>query len=67
MVLYKLIIWNFNINIINKTALHLAVEKGNTEIVQMLLSNKRVNINSETISISIILTSFQFFWFLISF
>lgn len=67
MVLYKLIIWNFNINIINKTALHLAVEKGNTEIVQMLLSNKRVNINSETILISIILTSFQIFWFLISF
>ena len=67
MVLYQLIIWNFNINIINKTALHLAVEKGNTEIVQMLLSNKRVNINSETILISIILTSFQIFWFLISF
>lgn len=39
----------------NKTALYLAVEKGNLEMVTLLLSNDKVNINSLTISKQILL------------
>lgn len=31
--------------IFNKAPLHLAVEKGNTEIVKLLISNKNIDIN----------------------
>lgn len=31
----------------NKAALHLAVEEGNKEIVKLLLSNKKINLNSK--------------------
>lgn len=48
---------------INKTALHLAVEKGNEEITQLLLANKKVNVNIETILIIELLISFQIFCF----
>lgn len=36
--------------IFNKTPLHLAVEKGNTEIVKLLISNKNLDINQFFIS-----------------
>lgn len=35
--------------IAQKTALHIAVEKGNVKIVKLLLANKELNINYESI------------------
>lgn len=32
--------------LLNKTALHIAIEKGNLEIVEMLLNNKNIDVNS---------------------
>ena len=40
---------------LNKTALHIAVEKGNTEIVQLLLAQKNIDVNSKLIFILIVL------------
>ena len=37
--------WNFNIIIIYKTALYLAVEKENIEIIKLLLTNDKLDIN----------------------
>ena len=37
--------WNFNKLIINLTALFLAVEKENIEIVKLLLTNDKLDIN----------------------
>ena len=37
--------WNFNIIMIFKTALYLAVEKENIEIVKLLLTNNKLDIN----------------------
>ena len=37
--------WNFNIIIICKTALYLAVEKENIEIVKLLLMNDKLDMN----------------------
>ena len=37
--------YNFNIKIIYKTALYLAVEEGNIEIVKLLLTNDKLDIN----------------------
>lgn len=39
-----------NFFFLNKTALHVAVEKGNIEIVELLLSNPNININILSIS-----------------
>lgn len=33
----------------NKTALHIAIEKGNTKIVEILLSNSNINVNASII------------------
>ena len=38
----------------NSTALHFAVEKNNIEIVQLLLTNKKINVNSFQIFYSIL-------------
>ena len=35
--------------LINKNALHIAVEKGNTEIIQLLLSHQDTDVNVKTI------------------
>ena len=37
--------WNFNIIYVCKTALYLAVEKENIEIVKLLLTNDKLDIN----------------------
>lgn len=36
-------------NFFYKTALHTAIEKGNVEIANLLLSNKTINVNIKTI------------------
>lgn len=36
--------------VFNKTSLHIAVEKGNIEIVELLLKHPRIDINSQSIS-----------------
>ena len=41
--------WNFNVICINKTALYLAVEKENIEIVKLLLMNDKFDVNLEYI------------------
>ena len=38
---------------LNKTALHLAVERNNLEIVRLLLQNPQINVNIKTILILI--------------
>lgn len=38
----------------NSTALHLAVENNNSEIVQLLLTNKKINVNSFQVFYSIL-------------
>ena len=37
--------WNFNILLIYKTPLYLAVDKGNIEIIKLLLNNDKLDIN----------------------
>lgn len=39
---------------IHKTALHLAIEKENIEIIQLLLNNDKIDVNSKAISILIL-------------
>ena len=35
---------------IHKTALHIAIEKGNIDIVQLLLTNEKIDVNQKSIS-----------------
>ena len=46
--------YNFNIKIIYKTALYLAVEEGNIEIVKLLLTNDKLDINLGYIFLNIL-------------
>ena len=39
----------FEIKVFQRTALHIAVEKENTIIVQLLLSNEKINVNLQNI------------------
>lgn len=43
----------FFILFLNKTALHLAVERNNLDIVRLLLQNPQINVNIKTILSSI--------------
>lgn len=53
---YLLIKFNLNLN---KTALHMAVDNGNIEIVRLLLSIKEIDINAKSIFLSILFISFK--------
>lgn len=37
-------------NIFNRTALHLAIAKGNPEMVNLLLANRKIDVNIKSIS-----------------
>lgn len=56
---YLLIKFNLNLN---KTALHIAVDNGNFEIVRLLLSIKEIDINAKSIFLSILFISFKIFF-----
>lgn len=43
----------------HRTALHIAVEKENIEIVKSLLSNNTIDVNIKSISICYLLITFQ--------
>lgn len=49
----------FNIFINEKTALHLAIEKKNIEIVKLLLQNGNINVNIITILNNIFQSNFK--------
>lgn len=46
----------FFINVFNKNALHIAIEKGNSEIAHLLLEKNFININDKSISNHLFLT-----------
>ena len=53
----------FQFVIFHKTSIHIAVEKENIEILQILLSHPEIDVNAKTISISKsfhIISTFQF-------
>lgn len=66
-ILNKYILMEFKINILNTinnlyfhaTALYLAVESENTELVKILLSNPNININSGYVYLKKYLMQFQ--------
>lgn len=51
---YKLISSNSKIIFLNKTALHIAVELENVDIVKSLLNHKNIDVNINSILINII-------------
>lgn len=51
-------IWNFYFVFINKTPLHIAIEKGDANVVKFLLKNKFIDVNLKSILIYIFSYSF---------
>lgn len=51
----------------NKTALIIAIEKENTDIIKMLLKNPKIDTNIKLIFIGFVFMSFQLISFLITF
>ena len=46
--------WCFFYTISNKAPLHIAIEKGNLDVVQTLLSNPNIDVNCESVFIIIL-------------
>lgn len=49
------------IQIIYKTALHIAIEKNNVEIVKLLISNKNINVNRITVLLAFSIYEISYF------
>lgn len=62
-VLIENILMKFFYNFLNKTPLQIASQKGNSDVVKLLLEIPKINVNEKSISYDIYLISFQLYSF----